>query len=59
MRRRAIELKLHLGDARAEFDRTLVQNIVKAQKWIAMKIEGKTFPNSQNPRVYQNAAFRM
>ncbi|WP_170441373.1 recombinase family protein [Ruegeria arenilitoris] len=43
MRRRGVELKLHLGDAPPEVDRTLVQNIVKAQKWLAMIIQGKTF----------------
>ncbi len=43
MRRRGVELKLHLGDAPAEVDRALVQNIVNAQKWMAMIIAGKTF----------------
>ena len=43
MRRRGVELKLHLGDAPPEVDRTLVQNIVKAQKWMSMIISGKTF----------------
>ncbi len=43
MRRRGVELKLQLGDAPPEIDRTLVQNIVKAQKWLAMIIRGKTF----------------
>ena len=43
MRRRGVELKLHLGDAPREVDRTLVQNIVKAQRWMAMIIDGKTF----------------
>ncbi|MGJ8622769.1 MAG: hypothetical protein ACSHW1_08325, partial [Yoonia sp.] len=43
MRRRGVELKLHLGDAPLEVDRTLVQNIVKAQKWLAMIIQGRTF----------------
>lgn len=43
MRRRGVELKLHLGDAPPEVDRTLVQNIVKAQKWMAMIIQGKMF----------------
>jgi len=38
-----VELKLHLGDAPPEVDRTLVQNIVKAQKWMAMIVEGETF----------------
>ena len=44
MRRRGVELKLHLGEAPPETDRTLVQNIVKARLWLAMIIGGKTFP---------------
>ena len=43
MRRRGVELKLHLGDAPPEVDRTLVQNIVKAQRWLALILEGRTF----------------
>ena len=43
MRRRGVELKLHLGDVSPEVDQTLVQNIVKAQKWLALIIDGKTF----------------
>jgi DNA invertase Pin-like site-specific DNA recombinase len=43
MRRRGVELKLHLGDAPSEVDRTLVRNIVKAQRWMAMILSGKTF----------------
>lgn len=43
MRRRGVELKLHLCDAPPEVDRTLEQNIVKAQRWMAMMLEGKTF----------------
>jgi hypothetical protein len=43
MRRRGVELKLHLGDAPPEIDRTLVQNIVRAQRWIAMIIDGIPF----------------
>ncbi|UWQ15104.1 hypothetical protein K3556_04210 [Aliiroseovarius sp. M344] len=43
MRRRGVELKLHLGEASPEVDRTLVQNIVNAQKWLAEIIDGKTF----------------
>jgi hypothetical protein len=43
MRRRGVELKLHLGDAPSEVDHTLVQNIVKAQRWMAMLIDGNTF----------------
>lgn len=40
MRRRGVELKLHLGDVPPEIDRTLVQNIVTARRWLAMIIDG-------------------
>ncbi|MCK0142244.1 hypothetical protein [Aliiroseovarius sp. F20344] len=43
MRRRGVELKLHLGEPPAEIDRTLVQNIMKGRSWLAMVIAGKTF----------------
>ena len=43
IRRRGVELKLHLGVAPAEIDHTLIQNIVKARRWLALIIEGKTF----------------
>ena len=43
MRRRGVELKLHLSAAPAEIDRTLVQNIVKGRSWLAMVIAGRTF----------------
>lgn len=43
MRRRGVELKLHLGAAPAEIDKTLVQNIAKGRSWLAMVIAGKTF----------------
>jgi len=43
MRRRGVELKLHLGEAPAEIDQTLVQNIMKGRKWLATVIAGKTF----------------
>ena len=43
VRRRGVELKLHLGDVPSEIDRTLVQNIVKARRWLTMIIEGQTF----------------
>lgn len=43
MRRRGVELKLHLGEAPVEIDRTLVQNIMKGRGWLAMVIAGKTF----------------
>ena len=43
MRRRGVELKLHLGDPPPETDQTLVRNIVKARRWLAMIIDGKAF----------------
>jgi DNA invertase Pin-like site-specific DNA recombinase len=43
MRRRGVELKLYLGEAPPEVDKTLVQNIVKAQRWLAIIIDGETF----------------
>ncbi len=43
MRRRGVELKLHLGEPPAEINRTLVQNIMKGRSWLAMVIAGKTF----------------
>ena len=43
MRRRGVELKLHLGVAHTEVDQTLVQNVVKAKRWLALIINGKTF----------------
>ena len=43
MRRRGVELKLHLGEAPAEIDRTLVKNIMKGRSWLAMVIAGNTF----------------
>lgn len=42
MRRRGVELKLHLGEAPSEIDHTLVQNIVTAQKLLKMVIGGKS-----------------
>ncbi len=44
MRRRGVELKLHLGDAPPEIDQTLVRNVIKARRWLAMIIDGRTFP---------------
>ncbi|HCP80232.1 MAG TPA: recombinase family protein [Octadecabacter sp.] len=41
MRRRGVELKLHLGDAPSEIDQTLVRNIVKARRWLGMITEGR------------------
>lgn len=43
MRRRGVELKLHLGDPLPEIDKTLVQNIVKGRLWLAKVIDGKSF----------------
>ena len=43
MRRRGVELKLHLGEAPPEIDLTLVQNIMKGRRWLAMVIAGKSF----------------
>ena len=43
MRRRGVELKLHLGEAPADIDRTLVKNIMKGRSWLAMVIAGNTF----------------
>ena len=43
IRRRGVELKLHLGDPPPEIDETLVQNIVKGRRWLAMVIDGKSF----------------
>ena len=43
MRRRGVELKLHLGDAPPEIDQTLIRNIDKARRWLVMIIEGRTF----------------
>ncbi len=43
MRRRGVELKLHLGDAPPEVDQTLVLNILKARRWLVMIIGGRTF----------------
>ncbi|WP_170478242.1 recombinase family protein [Ruegeria arenilitoris] len=43
MRRRGVELKLHLGDAPPEIDQTLARNIIKARHWLAMIVDGRTF----------------
>ena len=43
MRRRGVELKLHLGNPAPEVDLILVRNIVKARRWLGMIIEGRTF----------------
>ena len=43
MRRRGVELKLHLGAPSPEIDQTLVQNIIKGRRWLSMVIAGKTF----------------
>ncbi len=46
-RRRGVELKLHLGEAPPEIDQTLIRNIVKARRWLAMIIEGKSFTENR------------
>ena len=43
MRRRGVELKLCLGKAPPEIDRTLVQNIVKARQYLSQIFVGRTF----------------
>ncbi|UWR01910.1 recombinase family protein [Ruegeria conchae] len=43
MRRRGVELKLHLGDGPPEIDQTLVRNVIKARRWLAMIVDGRTF----------------
>lgn len=43
MRRRGVELKLHLGKPLAEVDRTLVANLVRARRFLNLIIEGVTF----------------
>jgi hypothetical protein len=43
IRRRGVELKLHLCDAALEIDQTLVRNIIKARRCWAMVIDGRTF----------------
>lgn len=48
MRRRGVELKLHLGDAPAEIDGTLVRNIVTAQRWLRIIIKGKSLAEIAN-----------
>ncbi len=48
MRRRGVELKLHLGVAPPAIDPVLVQNIVKAKDWLALIIDGKTFAEIAN-----------
>lgn len=42
-RRRGVELKLHLGAAPAEIDRTLVRNVVQARAWLALILKGQSF----------------
>ncbi len=43
MRRRGVELKLYFGDPSQEIDKTLVQNIAKGRRWLAMVIDGRSF----------------
>ncbi len=40
LRRRGVELKLHFGETPQEADAILVRNIAKAQRWLAMVIDG-------------------
>ncbi len=42
-RRRGVELKLQLGTEPSSPDRVLIQNIMLAQRWLGMIIDGKTF----------------
>jgi site-specific DNA recombinase len=42
-RRRGVELKLQLGNEPSNPDRVLVQNILVAQRWLGMIIDGTTF----------------
>jgi hypothetical protein len=42
MRRRGVETKIVLGAPKSEVDRTLVQNIVKAGRWMQMLLEGQS-----------------
>lgn len=44
MRRRGVELKLYLGKPSPEVDQTLVQNIVKGQRWLVLILNGTSFP---------------
>ena len=43
MRRRGVELKLHLGDVPTQVDGKLVQNVVTARRWMSMVLSGMTF----------------
>lgn len=43
MRRRGVELKLHLDEAPAEIDQALIRKTVKARTWLKMIIDGQTF----------------
>ena len=43
MRRRGVETRLVLEDARAEIDRTLVRNIARAQGWLDLVHAGESF----------------
>lgn len=59
MRRRGVELKLHLGDAPAEIDRALVQNVVTAQRWLRMIIDGKSLAKIANEEGITSHRVRM
>lgn len=43
MRRRGVELKMHLGETKPVIDQALVSNIVKAQRWMNIILDGKIF----------------
>lgn len=43
VRRRGVELKLHLDVAPAEVDRTLVKNVARARRWLDRMLAGQTF----------------
>lgn len=43
MRRRGVELKLHIGDAPNDVDHILIRNIVTAREYLSMILAGRTF----------------
>ncbi|MEM6588925.1 MAG: recombinase family protein [Pseudomonadota bacterium] len=52
VRCRGLELRLHLSNTPPEIDRTLVQNVIKAQRWLSMILDGKSFAEiavAENP----------
>ena len=59
MRRRGVELKLHLGTKTPRIDQTLVRHIMNAHKWLEMIINGNNIASiakAENtyPRRIQN-----